>query len=151
MANAHLRNKRMKLRTVKREPPDLNITPLIDVVFLLLIFFMVSTTFDKESRIKINLPAAATQDSEEKEVPIIDITVDQAGTFYVNEEEVINTDPETLKKAIAKISVDDPQQVLVITADAEADYQSVMTVMDVSRQLGIVNMTLTGRKPAKQE
>lgn len=141
----------MKLRTVKREPPDLNITPLIDVVFLLLIFFMVSTTFDKESRIKINLPAAATQDSEEKEVPIIDITVDQAGTFYVNEEEVINTDPETLKKAIAKISVDDPQQVLVITADAEADYQSVMTVMDVSRQLGIVNMTLTGRKPAKQE
>ncbi|MES9962979.1 MAG: biopolymer transporter ExbD, partial [Candidatus Sedimenticola sp. 20ELBAFRAG] len=78
----------VNLRPHRKESPDLNITPLIDVVFLLLIFFMVSTTFDRESRIKVELPEAATQDEQIKEEKQLDIVVDAKGHYFVNQKEV---------------------------------------------------------------
>ena len=81
----------MKLRARHRPSPELNLTPLIDVVFLLLIFFMVSTTFDKEARIRVDLPEAATKDEAVQE-QTLEITVDANGRYYVNQREVINTE-----------------------------------------------------------
>ena len=90
----------MNLRPHKLQSPELNLTPLIDVVFLLLIFFMVSTTFDRESRIKVELPTAATQDEKSTEEKVLDITVDAKGRYYVNQKEVVNTELKTLQRAI---------------------------------------------------
>jgi biopolymer transport protein ExbD len=127
----------MNLRPHRKQPPDVNLTPLIDVVFLLLIFFMVSTTFERESQIKVQLPEAAAQEAVEQEEEILDITIDVEGRFYVNQREVVNTDVDTLKRAIAKEIGDKQDLPVVITADANASYQAVIRAMDASSQLGL--------------
>lgn len=127
----------MNLRPHPKQPPDVNLTPLIDVVFLLLIFFMVSTTFERESQIKVQLPEAAAQEAVEQEDETLDITIDVEGRFYVNQREVVNTDVDTLKRAIAKEVGDKRDLPVVITADANASYQAVIRAMDASSQLGL--------------
>lgn len=137
----------MNLRPHRKESPELNLTPLIDVVFLLLIFFMVSTTFDKESRIKVELPTAATQDEQVEEEKVLEITIDASGRFYVDEREVVNTEADTLKRAIEKAAGMRRDLPVIIKADARASFQSVFKVMDVTSQLGFVNMTFPGKQP----
>jgi len=136
----------MNLQPNKRVAPELNLTPLIDVVFLLLIFFMVSTTFERESQITIELPEAGGEEmSIDKHV--LDITVDRQGRFFVNQQEVINTQVATLKIAISKAIGDDRKIPVLINADAQSPYQSVMSVMDAASQLGLVNMTFAAHNP----
>ncbi|AKH19599.1 ExbD/TolR family protein [Sedimenticola thiotaurini] len=137
----------MNLRPHRKESPELNLTPLIDVVFLLLIFFMVSTTFDKESRIKVELPTAATQDEQVEEEKVLEITIDARGRFYVDDREVVNTEADTLKRAIEKAAGVRRDLPVIIKADARASFQSVFKVMDVTSQLGFVNMTFPGKQP----
>jgi biopolymer transport protein ExbD len=139
----------VNLRPHRKESPELNLTPLIDVVFLLLIFFMVSTTFDKESRIKVELPTAATQDEQVEDEKVLQITVDANGRFYVDEREVVNTDADTLKRAIEKAAGVRRDLPVIIKADARASFQSVFKVMDVTSQLGFVNMTFPGKQPVE--
>ncbi|MCW8902511.1 ExbD/TolR family protein [Sedimenticola sp.] len=139
----------MNLRPHRKESPELNLTPLIDVVFLLLIFFMVSTTFDKESRIKVELPTAATQDEQVEEEKVLAITIDASGRFYVDEREVVNTEADTLKRAIEKAAGMRRDLPVIIKADARASFQSVFKVMDVTSQLGFVNMTFPGKQPVE--
>ncbi|WP_275097542.1 ExbD/TolR family protein [Sedimenticola hydrogenitrophicus] len=139
----------MNLRPHRKESPELNLTPLIDVVFLLLIFFMVSTTFDKESRIKVELPTAATQDEQVEAEKVLAITVDASGRFYVDEREVVNTEADTLKRAIEKAAGMRRDLPVIIKADARTPFQSVFKVMDVTSQLGFVNMTFPGKQPVE--
>jgi biopolymer transport protein ExbD len=139
----------MNFRSDRKQLPDLNLTPLIDVVFLLLIFFMVSTTFDKESRIKIELPQAATQDERDTQDTVLDITIDASGRFYVNQNEVINTELDTLMRAIAKAVKDRRDLPVIISADANTPHHAVIRAMDAASQLGFVNMTFTARKPVE--
>lgn len=141
----------MNLRPQRRPAPELNLTPLIDVVFLLLIFFMVSTTFDKESRIKVELPQAATQDERDKQDAVLDITIDAKGRFYVNQNEVINTETATLMGAIEKAVNDRRDLPVIISADANTPYQSVVKAMDAASQLGFQNMTFAARKPVDNQ
>ncbi|PLY15959.1 MAG: biopolymer transporter ExbD [Sedimenticola sp.] len=141
----------MNLRPQRRQAPDLNLTPLIDVVFLLLIFFMVSTTFDKETRIKVELPEAATQDERNEDIKVLDITVDATGRFFVNQKEVINTETDTLKRAIEKEAGERRDLPVIINADANARHQSVIKVMDAASQLGFVNMTFSAKQPSVPE
>ena len=141
----------MNFRSDRKELPDLNLTPLIDVVFLLLIFFMVSTTFDKESRIKIELPQAATQDERDKQVTDLDITIDASGRFYVNQNEVINTELGTLMRAIGKAVKEQRDLPVIISADANTPHHAVIKAMDAASQLGFVNMTFTARKPVDKK
>ncbi|MCP3670366.1 MAG: biopolymer transporter ExbD [Gammaproteobacteria bacterium] len=141
----------MNLRPQRKESPELNLTPLIDVVFLLLIFFMVSTTFDKESRIKVELPQAATQDERDKNDTILDITIDAKGRFYVNQNEVINTEISTLMGAIEKAASDKRDLPVIISADANTPHHSVIKVMDAASQLGFVNMTFAARQPVEKK
>jgi biopolymer transport protein ExbD len=136
----------VNIRPRRRRSTSVDITPLIDVVFLLLIFFMVSTTFDRETQILIELPEAAGQETKEKPTDL-EITIDRHGVFYVNKLEVINTKIETLKAAIGKAVGDKRDSNVVITADAMTPHQAVMTAMDAASQMGLLHMTFTAQQP----
>ncbi len=140
----------MNLRPHRKEPPEVNLTPLIDVVFLLLIFFMVSTTFQKESQIKIELPEAQTQSAVKALPNVLDITIDADGRFFINQREVVSTDIDVVKQAIAKAVGDKKDIPVVITGDANASWQAIMKAMDAASQLGLVNMTFPATQPAAQ-
>jgi biopolymer transport protein ExbD len=141
----------MNFRARSKQPPEVNITPLIDVVFLLLIFFMVSTTFDRETRIKLQLPEASTQAEVEEPDSTLDITIDAMGRFYVNKEEVVNTRPATLRRAIEKAVGSRRDLPLIINADAKTPHQAVITVMDTASRLGLIQMTFAASKSDEQE
>jgi len=129
---------------------DVNLTPLIDVVFLLLIFFMVSTTFIKDSHLSIDLPQA---DGEIGQVPKnrIEITISKAGQYAINDVALVNSSILTLKTAIEKISGGDSKTPLIITADAATPHQAVITAMDAAGQLGFVHLSITTRGDASEE
>ncbi len=129
----------MNIGSGRKEELDVNITPLIDVVFLLLIFFMVSTTFERESEIEIVLPQAAAN-AAPAEDSALEVTIDAEGTFYVNGKRVINTKIETLKKAMQQAAGDRKDPPIILSADAQTPHQAVITVMDAARQLGFVHL-----------
>ena len=137
----------MNLRPQRTESPDINLTPLIDVVFLLLIFFMVSTTFKDDARIQLELPEAQGQQDAAEEAEILVVVIDAAGTFYVNDRQVVDRKPETLRKAIAGAAVDARSLPVVIKADARATHPSVMTVMDAASGLGLLRFSFAGSRP----
>lgn len=137
----------MNLRQRSREEPDLNLTSLIDVVLLLLIFFMVSTTFVNEAGIKIRLPQTSAKSAAAPADDPIEITVTASGEFRVNGRALLNTRAATLSAAIAQVA--GPKRVAPITirADALATHQSVVTAMDVVGRLGfsVINIaTISG-------
>ncbi|MCU7846036.1 MAG: biopolymer transporter ExbD [Candidatus Thiodiazotropha sp. (ex Monitilora ramsayi)] len=136
----------MNLRPHPRKTPEVDITPLIDVVFLLLIFFMVSTTFDREAQILVELPEATGEEAQHEQEEL-DITIDAAGVFFINQQEVINTEIETLKRAIQKAVGDNKDLPVIINADARTPHQAVMTAMDAASQLGLVRMTFSAHRP----
>ncbi|MEN8178375.1 MAG: biopolymer transporter ExbD [Pseudomonadota bacterium] len=136
----------MNIRPRRRRSTGVDITPLIDVVFLLLIFFMVSTTFERETQITIELPEATGEKSEQLPDEL-EITIDRHGVFYVNKLEVINTRLETLKMAIRKAVGEKRDIPVIINADAKTPHQAVMTVMDAASQMGLLHMTFTAQQP----
>ena len=119
---------------------ELNITPLIDVVFLLLIFFMVSTTFERESEINITLPEAS-EEYTDTQLDKVEIAIDAEGRLFVNEQSLVNSQLGTIRDAIrnALFDLEDPQ--IIISADAKATHQLVVRVMDAARQLDLVKIT----------
>ncbi len=131
----------MNLRKFRRNDPDVNLTPLIDVVFLLLIFFMVSTTFNRQNEISVNLPKASTDLSTAKDDPLT-IAIDAQGRYYVNNREVVNTQAATLKRAVKLAASDREDPPLIISADANTPHQAVVTAMDVVRQLGFMHLSI---------
>jgi biopolymer transport protein ExbD len=136
----------VNLRQFTKQDPEVNLTSLIDVVFLLLIFFMVSTTFTKEAEITVDLPEANAEPVEAALAPI-DLTIDVKGRFYINQQKVVNRQIATLKKAI-QLAVDGREDVpLVISADANTPHQAVITAMDAARQLGIVKLSIATTQP----
>ena len=132
----------MNFRPRQQEDIDVNLTPLIDVVFLLLIFFMVTTTFDKSAEIKIALPTADSMVSTQKNEKL-ELVIDSQGRYYIDGREVLNTKPETLFQAMKHV-LDERSNVppLVISADAHANYQSVVTAMDIAGRLGLKNFSI---------
>lgn len=131
----------MNFRSGKRDDLELNITPLIDVVFLLLIFFMVSTSFIRQSEISLTLPQAS-EEQPARDVDVIDISVDRSGRFYVNGQALVNAQIGTIKQAISEAAGKlSGEPAIVINSDAGADVQAVVTVMDAARQLGFLRIT----------
>lgn len=132
----------MKLNLRPRTQPEVNLTSLIDVVLLLLIFFMVSTSFVKQSQIAINLPEADSAAIVEEVPDQIDIMITDAGTFLVNGRELINSRVETIRNAIQKVSGGNNSLPLTISADANARHQDVVTAMDVAGRLGFTRISI---------
>ena len=141
----------MNLRPNRPEPPDVNLTPLIDVVFLLLIFFMVSTTFKDDARIKVQLPEAQGEEVPVEEPQVLEIVIDAGGIFYVNQRMVVDRKLDTLKKAIAGAAGEDRELPVVIKADAETPHQAVMTAMDAASQLGLLRFAFAATRPDESQ
>ena len=135
----------MMLRPKQDNEPDLNLTPLIDVVFLLLIFFMVSTTFDKSAEISIELPEAAGETVKTEQFRI-EISIDSEGRFFVNQKRVKDDKLVTLKRAISLTLGDHKNPKLIISADKNTPHGAVVRAMDAARQLGLVNLTFATRQ-----
>jgi biopolymer transport protein ExbD len=140
----------MKLRHGSQESPDINLTPLIDVVFLLLIFFMVSTTFQRDAELTIELPEAGVEKSESQQEPI-DVAIDYRGRFYVNGRQLVNTQMASLKAALKQAAAKRESPPLVISADAQTPHQAVIMVMDAARQLGFLRLSFATRVPSAGE
>lgn len=136
----------MNLRQSPGDDPEVNLTPLIDVVFILLIFFMVSTTFQKESEINIELPEASGEPLEERKDQL-EIVIDANGHYFIDEQQVVNTELVTLKKAIQKFLGEQRDLPVVIRADRTTPYEAVIRAMDATAQLGLVNMSLATSQP----
>ena len=134
----------MNFQPNPRDELQLDVTPLIDVVFLLLIFFMVSTTFEHESEVNITLPEASKEIAQAKP-DAINIAIDNQSRIYINEKELLNSQISTIKEAIYDISVDLPDAPIIISADQEAPFQIVIRTMDAARQLGLVKITFATR------
>jgi biopolymer transport protein ExbD len=117
-------------------------TSLIDVVLLLLIFFMVSTSFVKQSKITISLPEVENSVIAEETAEHIDIMISETGIYMVNGRELINSRPETIRNALQKVSNGDNSLPLTISADANARHQDVVTAMDVAGRLGFVKISI---------
>lgn len=136
----------MNFKRQAREELNLNLTPLIDIVFLLLIFFMVSTTFTKENHLAVNLPEASGEvaDAPKK---LVEVVVDRDGQYSVNGQRLVNDRLVTLKQAIEKVSEGDRTLQFVITADAKTPHQSVVQAMDAAGQLGFAKLSITSKQP----
>lgn len=135
----------MNFRRARRDDPDINITSLIDVVLLLLIFFMVSTTFNRETQVRIELPQASAETGAASD-NALEIQVDAEGRFYVNDQALINTQPETLMRAIEKVGGTDTDRPVLIVADAKTPHQAVVTAMDVAGRLGFVHLRVATQR-----
>jgi biopolymer transport protein ExbD len=133
----------MKFHTRPREPLSLNITPLIDVVFLLLIFFMVTTTFNKNTQLEVHLPGIQTWQTPTID-RVIDITVNAQGKISLEGETLANPNARTLREALRAHPKFDPSQKIILHADGQAPYQMIVRVMDVAGQLGYQNIQLLG-------
>ncbi len=136
----------MKFRRRARQDASIELTPLIDVVFLLLIFFMVSTTFIRETELEVELPEASA-DVREVEDNVIEVTIAADGAYAVNNRLLVNNQLATLMKALREVSGGDMSRRLVITADADARHQDVVTAMDAAGQVGLTQLSITTRNP----
>jgi len=129
----------MHFRRTIDEPPKVGITPLIDVVFLLLIFFMVSTTFDRQGDIRVLLPEA--QADARIETAILEVVVDVNGRYFIGGQAVVDPQTQNLKRALANHHALRSEPVR-IRADAETSHQSVVTVMDLLAEAGFTKVGL---------
>jgi len=131
----------MNLSPRRREDPELNLTSLIDVVLLLVIFFMVSTTFVEEGRLRVDLPAASNEPVRTVQDPIV-VTVTAQGSYRVNDRALVNNARETLAAAMRKVADGRSGVPVTIRADARATHQSVVTAMDVAARLGFTQVNI---------
>lgn len=133
----------MNLKPTRRnDEPELNVTSMIDVLLLLLIFFMLATTFVDDSRINIRLPEASAATQKTAPKPMVEIGVSANGAYRVNGKELINTAADTLSAAVSKEAGEDREQTILIRADARTTHQSVVTAMDVVGRLGFKSISI---------
>lgn len=133
----------MKFRS-RKDARDLSIdlAPLIDVVFILLIFFMVTTTFDRSSELRIDLPEASATAAKQDMADTLEIAIDSKGQFYLNQVKVNGTSRKTLYLALSKVVGDNKKVPVVLKADAMTPHQAVITAMDAAGRLGLSRLSI---------
>ena len=136
----------MKFRRRRREEPGVNLTPLIDVVFLLLIFFMVSTTFTRETRLPVDLPEADAAPATEAPQQI-ELLVDEGGGYRVNGEALVDRRVRTIQAALYEYSEGDTTIPLLLSADADARHAAVVRAMDAAGQMGFSRLSIATLRP----
>lgn len=132
----------MNLKRSRTEDPEISLTGLIDVVFLLLIFFMVSTSFEHQSVLKVDLPEAKNVTSPEDQPNSFELVIDQKGQYYLNDRQLVDGKPATLKAAFIEAAGDDRSMPIILRADAETPHHFVVTAMDVTAQLGFSRLSI---------
>jgi biopolymer transport protein ExbD len=131
----------MKLAGPSVEEPEISLTALIDVVFTLIIFFVVTTTFDERAQLSVDLPRAGEPTAQVDQDPLV-IVVNREGRYFIGPNEVLGTDSETLMAAIGEAAGEDRSRRVVLRADAQAQHQSVVTAMDALGRLGFSNLSI---------
>ena len=128
--------------------PEINLVPLIDVVLCLLIFFVVTTTFDARSVLKLELPRADGQPADAQAQPL-GILINADGRYFVGDREVLRTDVESLKATLREVAGDDRDRPVLLRADARTPHQAVVTALDALGQLGFRRVAIaTAPEPA---
>ena len=133
----------MKFRRKVREPVDINLAPLIDVVFILLLFFVVTTTFTRETQLKVDLPEAVSGNPPQAEERTLEILIGADSSFALNGRQLARHDLSSLMAALQQESQGDASLPLVISADAQATHQAVITAMDAAGKLGFAHLRIT--------
>jgi biopolymer transport protein ExbD len=140
----------MKLRVKRADDLELNLISLVDVVLLLVIFFMLSTTFVQDSRLKVELPQAGSSTVARSNNPII-ITISAQGSYRVNDRALVNNERATLSAALRQVGAGFRSEPITIRADARATHQSVVTAMDVAAKQGFTQVNIaTVSQPAEE-
>jgi biopolymer transport protein ExbD len=132
----------LKFQQRRHAEEELNMTSLIDVVLLLLIFFMMSTRFIDEARLQVRLPEAGAQPDEAALRETVEIEVTAEGGYRVGGRDLVNNSPDTLATALSRAAGGDRARVITIRADARAVHQSVVTAMDVAGRLGYARINI---------
>lgn len=140
----------MKISNQQNDNSKLNLTPLIDVVFLLLIFFMVSTTFEKQAKLKIELPEASASASPSEATELV-ISISQKGVFFINNNELINVQRQGLQNALQAITNDARDMPVMIRADANAAHKYVVMAMDVLGDMGFQTISMATTEPSETQ
>lgn len=141
----------MRIRDFRADDePEINLIPLIDVVLCLIIFFVITTTFDARSVLKLQLPRADGTPNESNN-QALSVLINADGRYFVGDRELLRTDVDSLKRGIAEIAGDDRNRTVLIRADARTPWQSVITAYDALAQLGfkrIANATAPAQEGA---
>jgi biopolymer transport protein ExbD len=132
----------MQLRASRKEDPEISLTSLIDVVFLLLIFFMVSTTFEQAAVLKVDLPEASNVSQPENQPDSFELVIDKNGQFYLNDRQLVDGRPETLRAAFNEAAGENRDIPIILRADAETPHHFVVTAMDITAQLGFSRLSI---------
>lgn len=140
----------MNLKPRSHEEPEINVVSLIDVVLLLVVFFILSSRFSDEGRLRVHLPQASAVPNEKAGAEPLVLSVTQQGSYLVNQRELINSSPETLRAALLKEAGSNRAMRVTLRADAHATHQAVITAMDVLGRLGFseVNIATVKEEPA---
>jgi biopolymer transport protein ExbD len=131
----------MRLQVKRTDDLELNLISLVDVVLLLVIFFMLSTTFVQETRLRVELPKAEAKETDTALQPIV-VTVSAQGSYRVNGRSLVNNRRETLMAALRQVTDGSTREPVTIRADARASHQSVVTAMDVTARLGFTQVNI---------
>jgi biopolymer transport protein ExbD len=132
----------MRLQFHTTEEPSVDLTSLIDVVFLLLIFFMVSTTFEHQALLKVDLPEASAVEDRTEVPELLELIIDSEGRMYLNDRRLVDSEEGTIRAAIQAAVGDDRSMPLVLRADRLTPHHHVVTAMDVAAQLGFRNLSI---------
>ncbi|WP_269791580.1 biopolymer transporter ExbD [Stenotrophomonas sp. Iso1] len=139
----------MRIRDSRsQDEPHIDLVPLIDVILVLIIFFVVTTTFDARSTLQIQLPTASDQKNTSPPRSL-SVLVNADGRYFINDQEVLRTDVEALKQTIAQVAGDDREQTVLLRADARTPYQAVVTAQDALGQLGFRRIAIATAPEAK--
>lgn len=142
----------MKLQSHFKEEPTVDLTSLIDVVFLLLLFFMVSTTFEHQAVLKVDLPEASAVEAPIDQADRLELVIDDSGRMYLNDRQLVDSDARTLRAAFEQAAGEDRSLPLILRADRETPHHFVVTAMDVAGQLGFSNLSIaTDRTSGTEE
>ena len=139
----------MRIRDFRADDtPEINLIPLIDVVLCLIVFFVVTTTFDTRSVLKLQLPRAQGEPATQQ-AKALDILVNADGRYFVGDREALRTDVDSLKRTIAEVAGDDRKRIVLLRADARTPHQAVVTALDALGQLGFRHVAIaTAPAPA---
>ena len=137
----------MNFRHRKKRNLEISITPMIDVVFLLLIFFMVTTTFNKNTALQITLPESGSKELAPRKLLVL--SIDSKSQYYLNEQPLADNKLSTLNFSLASV-FKDKDQVLVINADALAPYQAVVNALDIAGRVGFVQITFATQQATEK-
>lgn len=141
----------MKLPKRQRQDDYINVVPFIDILLVLLIFFMVSSRFTHNAELRMNLPKAEVTAGQQRQPETVEFAVHENGTYSINGRAVLDSKPETLRKALREVAGDRTDIPLILSADANATHQAVVTAMDVAGQLGFSRLSITTRRDENAE